>query len=113
MGFRPAAIGAIVFPFGVAGVASPGGALYGQGDAQECADVGDGAVEFLEVDIQRLTFGATRLLVEPDTVHVKTFENGLIQNILRAGYVRGAYLELDSANEVRNKPIQANQIFVR
>ena len=74
---------AVVFPLRIAGMAAPCRALHRHRHVKKCAHVGNGPVQFLEVHIQRLALGAARLLVQPDALHVKTFENRLVEQLLR------------------------------
>ena len=78
----------------------PSGALHGNGHAEECAQVGDGTVQLLEVHVQRLALGTARLLVQADTLDVETFENRFIEELLRVGCVRGTDFEFDAADEI-------------
>src|ERR1700732_2235556 len=70
MQLQSATFASIICPLRVTRVAAPSRALHGHRQAEECAHVGDGAVELLEVHIQRLAFRAARLLVESDALHV-------------------------------------------
>src|ERR1039457_707455 len=103
MGIRFAVISPIIFPFRVTCRASPRSAVHRHGHAQECAHVRNGPVQFLEVHVQRLALRTAWLLVQPYALHVKTFENGLIENLPRVLYVLDLYIEFDSSNEVRNE----------
>src|SRR5712671_1369910 len=94
-------------------MAAPGWTLHGHGDAEEGAHVGDGTVQLLEVHVQRLTLGTARLLVQADALHVETFEDRLVENLARVLYICRAHFQLDPANEIRNEPVQPDQVFVR
>ena len=78
----------------------PRGTLERHGYTQECADIGDGPVQFLKVHIQRLAVGAAGLLVQADAMHVQALENRLIQNLLRIGHVLFVHLEFDPADKI-------------
>jgi hypothetical protein len=90
----------------------PGGALHGHGQPQESAGVGDGAIEFLEADVERRALRAARLLVETDAVYVEAFENRFVEKLLSVDDVGDAHFQFDPANKIGDEPIQANQIFI-
>ena len=79
---------------------------------KERAHVGDGTVQLLEVHVERLALGTPRLLIQPHTLHVETFENWLIKQLLRVPRVLNSYIEFDPADEVRNEPVQPHQVFI-
>jgi hypothetical protein len=108
----PAGLGAIVFPLGVAGLTVPGGALDGNWDAEEGAHVGNGAVEFLKAYVERVAFRTARLLVEADALNVEAFEDGFVEDGAGVGFVGGANVELDASDEVRDEPVETDEIFV-
>jgi len=100
----------IVFPLCITLMAAPTRALHGHGHAKECAHVGDGTVQFLEVHIQRLALRTTRLLIESDALHVETFENRLIEKFLRVVHIGGIKLnvrvsDVENARKILDEPI--------
>src|SRR5579872_6266977 len=113
MGLALATLHPSILPLGIAGLTMPCGPLQGHRYAQECTHVGDWTVQPLEVHIERLAVGATRLLVEPDALYVEAFENWLVEKAARVGFVGGPHVELDATNEVGNEPVQPDQIFIR
>src|SRR3984885_15160837 len=113
MQLRSATFAAIILPLRVTRMATPSSALHGHRHAKKCAHVSNGTVQLLEGHVQRLALGTARLLVQPDALHIKTFENRLIQKLLRILCVLNPYVELDPPDEVRNKPVQPHQVFIR
>jgi hypothetical protein len=103
---------AIIFPLGVTRMAVPSFALNGHGDSQERAEVGDGAIEFFEVHIQRLALRAAGLFVESHAVHVHAFENWFLKQLAGGFRVLGVDAKFHSSDEVGDEPIQAHQVVV-
>src|ERR1035438_6972758 len=93
-------------------MAPPGWALHRHRYAQKCAEVRNRAIQFLEVHIQRLAVRAARLFVESDPLYVETFEDGFVENLSRALYVLDVHIEFDSANKIRNEPVEPYQVFI-
>src|SRR5712671_1183318 len=102
----------VILPLRITPMTPPGRALHGHRHAKECAHVGNGAVQLLEIHIQRLALGTARLLVEPHALHVEAFENRLVEKLARVLHIRGAHFEFDPADEVRNEPVEADEVFV-
>ncbi len=69
-------------------------------------------MHFLKINVQRPTLRATRLFIVPYAGHVEIFRNGRIQNLLRGGCVHRLNLQLYSAEQIRNQPIQPHHIVI-
>ena len=100
MRLAPATLGSIIIPLRIAGMAAPPRALHGNRHVEKRTHVRNGTVQFLKVHIQRLALGTARLLVQPDSLHIETFENGLVEKVLRVrcicGYTCEALRDLGS-----------------
>ena len=101
-----------VFPFSVAIVAAPSFALHRHGNFEECGQVRDGTIEFAEVHIERLAFGAARLFIEAYALNIESFENRLVEQLQRVLHVFRLDAEFDTTHEIRDKPIEADQIVI-
>src|SRR5882762_3721819 len=93
--WRPPPSIRFILPLRITPMAAPSRTLHGQRHPQECAHVGDGTVQLLEVHIERLALGTARLLVQSDALHVKTFENRFVENLARVLHIRDAHIEFD------------------
>src|ERR1700720_867930 len=79
--WRPPPSTQFILPLRITVMAAPSRTLHGHRHAQECAHVGDGTVQLLEVHIQGSALGTARLLVQADALHVKTFENRFVEKL--------------------------------
>src|SRR5579863_5759701 len=86
--------------------------LYWHWHAKKRAQICDRVIEFAEVHIQRLAFGAPRLLVESDPFDVEPFKDRFIQELARVVGIFRLHCQLDAADEVRNEPVKPHQIVI-
>lgn len=71
-----------------------------------------GGIEFLKTDVQRIALGTTGLLIQSHAMYVKAFEDGLIEERFGFEHVFRPDAKFDSADEVRDEPVEANEVFV-
>lgn len=86
--------------------------LYGKGDAEECADVRDGTIQTLKIYVQRPALRTPRLFVQTDSLHVKAFEDSVIENLSRIVDILSLHRQLDSTDEIRDEPVEPDQVFI-
>src|SRR3984957_7354209 len=102
---------AIVFPLGMAAAATPRLAVKGNRHIQRKRQV-SGGIKLLKTHIQRIALRASRLLIQPHTLHVKAFKNRLIEQIPRCLRIFRPNAQLYASHKVRDEPIEPHQIVV-
>src|SRR5712672_3529023 len=76
------------------------------------AAVGNGFIQFVKSDIQRLTLRAPRLFVFAYTIYIKFFRRFLVKEFPCRFSILGTNQELDATDKVGVEPINPYEILV-
>ena len=69
-------------------------------------------IELLKSNVQRIAFRTSRLFVFAHTGNIDVFRNRLSKDLFGLGSIFWTHQQLDSTDQIRPEPVQANDILI-